>query len=195
MKQADNPSDYEKSKSVLRVIAYVSLAVIVIIAAFGVIDALRHPNEGVGSGLVNFEFPSPDVSPVYFKPITILYIAGALFMYSGLELNRGRIASFSPAWKTLIKAFAFIVAAVFAYEVSYNFVFWSGQIAADSIRGTLNPDVIANPFPHLANPVNVVFASRLFALFLICGLYVFYFMTKLEPGKTSGVTTAPSTSS
>lgn len=180
MRLVNLSSEEERSKSVLRIIAVISLAVIAAILVYAVVDSLANPSNIVGSNLVDSEFPSPNVSPVYFKPITILYIAAALLLYTGLELNKDKLRSLSAPAKTFIKAFSFLVAVVFIYEVGYNFAFWSGQMAAESVRGTLNPDIIANPFPNLENPVNVVFASRLFALFTVAGVYVFYFMTKLE---------------
>jgi len=104
-------------------------------------------------------------------------------LFSGLEVGKEQLRSFSSAKKTFIRAFAFIVAVVFVFEVGYNFAFWSGQIAAESIRGTLNPDLIANPFPSLVYQFNIVFASKLTTLFMISGIYVFYFMGKLDAEK------------
>jgi hypothetical protein len=185
LKVIDLTSPDERSRSVLRVVALVSLVVLTVILIYALLDSLTHPPEVVGSDLVNIEIPSPSVSPIYFKPITIFYIAAGLLLYSGMELNRDRFRALSQAKKTMIKAFAFIVAVVCVYEVGYNFVYWAGQIAAESIKGSLNPDLISNPFPNLTNPVNVVFATRLFVFFTIAGAYVFYFMTKL-PGRTNG---------
>jgi hypothetical protein len=142
-----------------------------------------NPSGEVGADLVNVEVPPPSLSPIFFKPITIFYIAAALLLYSGLELNKERIGSLSLTKRTAIKAFAFIVAVIFVFEVGYNFVYWSGQIAAESVKGSLNPDLISNPFPSLTYPINVVFASRLFVFFTIAGVYVFYFMSKLERSK------------
>ncbi len=183
LKIVDLSSEEERSRSVHRVIAAVSLSVIVLIVIYAVVASLTQGTQVIGSNLVNVEIPPANVSPLYFKPITILYIAAALLLYSGLELGKVRIRVLSGPVKTFIKAFSFIVAVVFFFELCYNFVFWSGQIAAESIRGTLNPDLIVNPFPSLVYQINVVFAARLFTIFFIAGLYVFYFMTKLEAGK------------
>jgi hypothetical protein len=180
LKIIDLSSEEERSRSVLRVIAAVSLAVIALIVVYAVITSLTQGVGIIGSNLVNIEFPPPTISPIYFKPITILYIAAALLLYTGLELGKERVRALSSAKKSLIKAFSFIVAVVFLFELAYNFVYWAGQIAAESIRGTLNPDLISNPFPSLQYQINVVFAARLFSIFFIAGFYVFYFMTKLE---------------
>jgi hypothetical protein len=180
MKLVDLSSKDEQSRSVLRIIGYVSLIVLIAILVYAILDSLTHPPGVVGLDLVSIEFPPSSISPIYFKPITILYIAAALLLYAGLELNKERVRSLSVPVKTTIRVFSFIAAVVFIFEVGYNFAYWSGQIAAESIRGTLNPDLISNPFPNLTNPINVVFASRLFAFFTIAGIYVFYFMTKLE---------------
>jgi len=165
------------------VIAVVSLAVVILVVIYGLATAFTQTAGGLGANLVNVEFPSPSVSPIYFKPITILYIAAALFVYSGLELGKERIMALSAPAKTFVKVFSFIVAVVFFFELAYNLVYWTGQIAAESIRGVLNPDLISNPFPSPTYQINVVFASRLWAIFMIAGIYVFHFMTKLE-GKT-----------
>ena len=180
MKFIDLSSEEERSRSVLRVIAYVSLVVLGTIIIYAALDSLTHPPEVVGLDLVNIEFPPPSISPIYFKPITIFYMAASLLVYSGLELNKERVRSLSMTKKTALKTFAFFVGVVFIFEVGYNFVYWGGQIAAESIKGSLNPDLISNPFPNLSTPINVVFASRLFAFFTIAGFYTFYFMTKLE---------------
>ncbi len=156
---------------------------ILLILVYAIIDVLVHGLGVIGADLVNVELPPPSISPIYFKPITILYIAGGLLLFSGLEVGKEQLRSFSSAKKTFIRAFAFIVAVVFVFEVGYNFAFWSGQIAAESIRGTLNPDLIANPFPSLVYQFNIVFASKLTTLFMISGIYVFYFMGKLDAEK------------
>lgn len=183
LKIVDLSSEEERSRSALRVIAAVSLSVIILILIYAAVSSLTQSAEAIGANLVNVEFPPPSISPLYLKPITILYIAAGLLLYSSLELGKERIRSLSAPVKTLIKAFSFIVAVVFIFEVYYNFVYWSGQIAAESIRGTLNPDLIVNPFPSLTYEINVVFASRLMTLFTIAGVYALYFMTKLDGEK------------
>jgi hypothetical protein len=162
------------------VIALVSLLVVLVILGYGAAQSITQGPGAIGASFVNVEFPPSNLSPIYFKPITILYIAGGLLLYSGLEVGKARISALSPAKKALIKAFSFIVAVVFVFEVGYNFAYWSGQIAAESVRGTLNPDLIANPFPSLVYDFNIVFASKLTTLFMLSGLYTFYFMTRLE---------------
>jgi hypothetical protein len=165
------------------VIAVVSLAVVIVVVIYGVVTSFTHYTGGLGANLVNIEFPSPSFSPVYFKPITILYIAVALLVYSSLELGKERIRALSAPVKTFVKVFSFIVAVVFFFELAYNLVYWTGQIAAESIKGVLNPDLISNPFPSPTYQINVVFASRLWAVFMIAGIYVFHFMNKLEREK------------
>jgi hypothetical protein len=183
LKFIDLSSEAERSQSVLRVIATTSLAVILVIVAYAAVGSLAKGTGVIGASLVTVEIPPPSVSPVYFKPITILYIAGGLLLYSGLELGKPRLRLMSQTKKTFIKAFSFIVAVVFAYEVGFNFIYWGGQIAADSIRGSLNPDLIANPYPSLVYEFNVVFATKLTTLFMIAGIYAFYFMNRLDQAK------------
>jgi hypothetical protein len=179
----DLTSPEERARSVLRIIAYVSGVVIAAILLYAFLDSFTHPLQQVGLDLVNVEVPPPSMSPIYFKPMTIFYIAAALLLYSGLELNKEPLKGLSLAMKTTIKIFAFIVAVVFAFEVGFNFVYWAGQIAAESILGNLRPDLISNPFPNLSTPINVLFATRLFAFFTIAGVYVFYFMSMLDREK------------
>jgi hypothetical protein len=183
LKFIDLSSGAGRSRSILRVIATVSLGVIIAILVYAAVGSLTQGTGVIGASLVNVEIPPPGISPVYFKPITILYIAGGLLLYSGLEIGKARLKLLSGPKKTFIKAFSFIVAVVFVYEVCFNFVYWAGQIAADSIRGSLNPDLIANPYPSLVYQFNVVFATKLTTLFMIAGIYTFYFMNRLDGEK------------
>jgi len=183
LKVVDLSTENERSRSVLRVIAYVSLVIVVLILIYAFLDASSSTPGGVGADLVNVEVPPPSISPVFLKPITIFYVAAALLLYSGLELNKDRIRKVSLAKKTGIKTLAFITAVICIFEVGYNFVYWAGQIAAESIEGSLKPDLISNPFPSLIYPINVVFASRLFVFFTVAGIYVFSFMSRLDTTK------------
>lgn len=147
---------------------------------YAALSSLTQKLSQVGENLVNIEFPPPSISPVYLKPITYLYIGALLFMYSELELNKDRIRNLPSSVKTLAKFFAFIVAGIFFYELLYNFALWGGDIAAGAILGKLNPDLYANPFPHLTEPWNLVFVTKLWSVFFIAGLYVFWFFNRLE---------------
>lgn len=172
-----------KSAFIFRILAYGSFGVMVLILAYAGASALTENFAQVGYNLVNIEIPPPSISPLYFKPITILYVSSIIFTYVQLERYKFRIARFPRPVLSLAKFISFMFAAVFFYELCYNFVFWGGEIAAGAIRGTLSPDVIAqisNPFPDLTKPWNVVFATKLWSILFIAGLYTFYFLRRLE---------------
>lgn len=152
---------------------------------YAALSSLTQQLSVVGYNLVNIEFPPPSIFPLYLKPITWLYVGVLGLLYSEMELNKERIRKFSPAAKTLVKFAGFLVAAVFFYEICYNFVLWAGEIAAAAIQGNLNPDLLSNSFPALKEPWNLVFATKLWSVFFIAGLYVFWFFHRLEDVRPS----------
>jgi len=168
------------SKKILRIIAYVSFGIVLLVMWYAALSSLTENLTTVGANLVNVEFPPPSWFPLYLKPITWLYLGALGLLYSEMELNKQRIRMFSPAAKTLVKFVGFLVAAVFFYEICYNFVLWAGEIAAAAIQGNLNPDLLVNKFPALREPWNLVFATKLWSVFFIAGLYVFWFFNRLE---------------
>lgn len=174
---------------IFRILAYLSVAIILIVVGYALYSILTQGLGIIGQNLVTVEFPPPSVSPLYMKPITYLYFASLVLLYTGLELNRERIKRTPSHIISLSKFFCFFVAVVFFFELAYNLVFWGGEIAAGAVLGHLDPDTILNPFPELQHPVNVVFAAKLFTVFLISGVYGFYFLTGIEKSKLP--TTAP----
>jgi len=168
------------SRTVLLIIAYVSFAVMLAVVWYAALTSLTERFDQVGLALVNVEFPPPSISPVYMKPITYLYISSVAFLFSELELNRARISRF-PSWaKSLCKFFAFMVAVVFFYELCYNFVLWGGEIAAALVFGQISPDVLANKYPALKEPWNLVFVTKLWSVFFIMGIYSFWYFSRLD---------------
>jgi hypothetical protein len=165
--------------------AYFSVAIIFIVVAYTIYSIATQGLGIIGQSLVNVEFPPPSLFPVYLKPITYLYFACLVLLYTGLELNKERISRWPPLAINLSKFFCFFVAIVFFFELAYNLVFWGGEIGAGAILGHLNPDDIANPFPELQHPVNVVFAAKLCAVFLIAGIYGYYFLANIDKSKNS----------
>jgi len=157
--------------------AYLSLAAIVIVLGFAAYSFLTQGIGVVGSSLVEVEFPPPSISPIYAKPITILYASSLVLLYTGLELVGDRVQRLPDGTLHLIKFVAFIMAAVAFYELAYNLIFWSGELAGEAVLGHLNPDTIANPFPDLTHPINVVFATKTAAAVLVAGVYVFYYLS------------------
>jgi hypothetical protein len=155
----------------------------VAVIAYAVKSSLSQSISIVGENLVDIEFPNPNTSPIYLKPITYLYIASLIFMYTELELNKERIKRL-PDWAISSSKFiAFLIAVTFFFELAYNLVYWSGELAAQAVLGHLNPDAIVNYFPEAAHPWNVVFASKLWTVFLITGVYVFYYLSKIQDSR------------
>ena len=180
MKLVDLSSSEEKARSVLRLAQLASLVTVLIVLAYGAYTSLTQDVQVIGLNFVDIEFPPPSISPVYFKPITYLYVASLTLMYSSLELHREMVRRLPSSVRTLIKLLSFVVAVTFSFELLFNLVFWAGQIAAESLQGNLNPDLIFNPFPNPAKASNIVFTSRLWAVFLIAGAYTFHYITQLE---------------
>lgn len=174
------PKVNDWSRTVFLIIAYISFGVIVAVVWYAALSSLTETLPQVGFALVNVEFPPPSISPVYMKPITYLYIASLAFLFSELELNKTRIVKFPPWAKNLCKFFAFMVAAVFFYEICYNFVLWGGEIAAALVFGQVTPDILANKYPALKEPWNLVFATKLWGVFFIAGIYSFWYFSRLE---------------
>jgi hypothetical protein len=172
-----------KAKTFFRIVAYVSFAMIVAVLSYAVYSLLTQGIGVIGSNLVDVEFPPPSISPIYAKPITILYAASLAFMYAELELIRGRAGRVSFGALRVFKFFAFFAASIAFFELAYNLIFWSGELAAQAVLGHLNPDTIANPFPDLQHPINVVFASKTAAAVLIAGVYIFYYISKIQDTK------------
>jgi hypothetical protein len=171
------------TRKIFKIFAIASFVVMAIVLGYAVISSLTQNITIVGQNFVDVEFPPPSISPIYLKPITYLYISSLVFVYTMLELNKEKIRRL-PDWVINVsRFFAFLVMVVFFFELAYNLVFWGGEIAAQAVLGHLNPDIIVNPFPELTHPWNVVFASKLWTVFLIAGAYVFYFLGKIQSSK------------
>jgi hypothetical protein len=173
----------KRTRMIFKFFAIASLVVMAIVLGYALISSLTQNITIVGENFVDVEFPPPSISPIYLKPITYLYVASLVFIYTTLELYRERIRNL-PDWVVSVsRFFAFMVMVVFFFELAYNLVFWGGEIAAQAVLGHLNPDVIVNPFPELTHPWNVVFASKLWTVFLLAGAYVYYFLGKVQSSK------------
>jgi len=83
---------------------------------------------------------------------------------------------------------------VFFYEICYNFALWTGEIAASVTQAGFSPDFLVNKYPALKEPWNLVFATKLWSVFFIAGLYVFWFFNRLEervPAGAGGMSAVP----
>ena len=171
------------ARTLFRILAYASFATMVAVLGYAAVSLVAQGVDVIGSNLVDVEFPPPSISPIYAKPITLLYASSLVFMYTELELIRGRVRRIQNGYLHVFKLVAFSVAAIAFFELAYNLIFWSGVLAAQAVLGHLNPDAIANPFPDLKHPINVVFASKIAASVLIAGAYVFHYLSKIQDSK------------
>ncbi len=171
----------EKVRSLYRVVGYTSLVIFIITGMYGLVASVIQGSEVVGLAYVTTEFPSPEVSIFFAKPITWLFASGLVLFYCTLEINKKLILTrFPPAVLGATKLLAFLVFGISLYETYFNFTLWGGFIAADAILGKLNPDLITNPFPNPETPWSVVFATKIFVLLTILAGYYLYFLGKHE---------------
>lgn len=173
-------SGNEGFKLVHKIIVLICSFVILLITSYGIVAEVRGHIDVVGAVLVNVEFPSPSIFPIYAKPVSFLMIAALALTYSGFELAKPHMVHFSKAQISFIKLLAFVGIALAAYEVFYNFAIWTAQIATNSLLGSLNPDVIINSFPNPKTPWNLVFATKLSTTVLAVCLYIFYIVRQVE---------------
>ncbi len=169
--------------AIYQIICLLSASVILLISSYGAVAAILGHIDVVGATLVNVEFPSPEVFPVYAKPVTLLMAAALCLTFSGLELARPAFLRRSGTTYSFVKLIAFVGAVLAAYEVMYNFAIWTAEISTNSLLGILNPDFLINQFPNPKQPWNLVFATKLSTTLLAIGLYVFYYIRQVEREK------------
>lgn len=188
MKLIDISSDEEKTRSVYRVLAIIASIVIIGTGSYGVVAASQLGVEVVGETLVTIEFPPIDGFPLY-KPKPVTWLMSALFVltYAGLNLNQKLISTFPPFVLQSLKLFSLFVVVLAIYEIFFNFTLWGSLMAADQLRGQLNPDILTNPFPLQAVQWNLVFATKMFTLIAAVSLYFYYFLQRLVPTKRKGM--------
>ncbi len=170
----------EGFKIIHKAIVLICSFVILLISSYGIVAEITGHIDIVGAVLVNVEFPSPSVFPIYAKPVSFLMIATLALTYSSFELAKPHMVHFRKSQISFIKLLAFVGIALAAYEVFYNFAIWTAQLATSSLLGSLNPDVIINSFPNPKTPWNLVFATKLSTTVLAISLYVFYVMRQIE---------------
>ena len=140
-------------------------------------------NPQVGAQFVLAEWPDPRISPYFYaKPITWFVLFSFLYWGFGLEANRERFLSLSPR----TRRFIFIITATVAfgafYEIFFNFTLWSALMVLTQNCATppCNPDVLANSFPALRNPVNIVFATKVVTTVFGLSLYSLWYLHRIE---------------
>jgi len=167
-------------------VMFISAGTIVVLASYASFVAAYFGYDVVGETLVRlptgtpFEFPSPEYFPFYAKPVTWLYVAIIGFWFSVLEVYKERLVRFPRSVFSIAKLFAFVIAAISAYEIFYNFTIWGSLMTYQAITGSVNPDVLFNPFPNPQTPWNLVFATKFFSSIFVISLYGFFFIQRME---------------
>lgn len=175
------PGDEERIRLLYKVIAGVSAVTIAVVCLYALTTYLRFGSEAVGDVLVKFEFPPPDLFPLFYaKPVTWLSVSVVAFWFSLLQLLRPRAAKISPFRRTVLQFIAFLIVSVAIYEVLFNFSLWSALMTSNDLRGSLNPDVLINPYPNPEIPWNLVFATKIYTAALVMSLYFFYYLHRLQ---------------
>jgi hypothetical protein len=170
-----------KNRALYKMIAWISLLIIVVTVSYGLIASIIQGVEVVGQTFVEIEFPPIHIFPFFYaKPISWLFLAIVLQVFSVLELYKEKLARISQFKINILKVVLFIIISLSLYEVLFNFTLWGGLMSADALLGKLNPDVIINPFPNPEIPWNIVFATKLYLSGLITSGYFFYFISKIE---------------
>ncbi len=188
MKLLGFSSDEQRTRSLYIVLAIIAGIVILVTGSYGVVATSQLGVEVVGETLVTGEFPPISGLPLY-KPKPVTWLMSALFVlaYAGLNLNRKLISTFPPFLLQSLKLFSLFVVLLAVYEIFFNFTLWGSLMAADQLRGQLNPDILTNPFPLQTVQWNLVFATKMFTLITAVSIYFYYFLQRLVPTKRKGM--------
>lgn len=154
-----------------------SIILSVIITSYAVQRAAISPSEIIGENFIDTEFPSPDASPIYLKPVTWLTILVFVGWFSFIELIKKRISLLTYNSRFIYSVLLFLITALSLYEISYNFMIWGSQLAGDSMS---NPDAATNKFPNDKYKVNLVFATKIGFMIFICGFYALAVMINIK---------------
>jgi hypothetical protein len=176
MKKIELPKK-DRSEFIFALISIISGIIVLIILLY---VFLIHPSEkAVGERFVIDELTF--YTPIYefhFKPITLLTIFSFLFFVCGAESLYSRLTEMSLLIKRLFFIFFFLATFIFAYETLQNFLMWTsfyilnnGKMSLDELTHQVNPTML--------NPVNFLFISKLFSLFLFSSLYCLYLFYRL----------------
>jgi len=188
LKLIDFNNDEKKVRTVYKIICILSVIVMIATVTYGTVVAIIQGVDVVGETFVTVEFPPPELIPIFYaKPVTWLSVSIIAFWFSFFELEKKRILSLPKFIRQISIFIAFIIAAMSAYEVFFNFTIWGALMAKEAIVGELNPDVLKNIFPNPEVPWNLVFATKMFFVITVVALYTFYFLCWVEPKKLKTV--------
>ncbi len=147
--------------------------------------ALQIPlgNTSIGVQFVLSEWPDAKISPYFYaKPITWFSYFSFLYWAFGLESFRNRFLTLS----TRVRRFMFIGSAFVAfgafYEIFFNFTIWSALMVLTNNCSPppCNPDLLANQFPNLRNPLNLVFATKVVTTVFGLSTYSLWFLHRVD---------------
>lgn len=118
------------------------------------------------------------------KPIT--FFTFALFLSFGFGLytpwTRQLFLSAPSAVLRIVFICAWLVAMGSGFEILYHVVLWSAALA---VQGSVQPDLIPNPFPLSVNPapINVVFASKLVVTIFFMAIFLIDYVHRIDRTK------------
>ena len=178
-------SEEVASKRLYQIVLLISIVMVVTIFIYNIYASLVYGVNVIGEPLVNldgtpFEIPTPEIFPIYAKPVTWLYVAMLSGWFSFLELSKERAMRLSNYVLGLCKLIVFVVTLVSAYEILYNFSIWSALMSYQATIGEINPDSLINRDPNPQYPWNLVFATKLFTALTAVGAYTLFFIYKID---------------
>ncbi len=141
-----------------------------------------NPRSIIGDALVNtqngtpVEFPPPNISPIYVKPVTIMFITSVIFAFSLFSLIQRRLDHIPRSVRALFLLISVAVLAISSYETLFNFVIWGSSMLSHG-----DPDTIVNAYPVSSVKVNLVFATKSFvALIFVSYFSIVTFKSSLD---------------
>lgn len=155
-------------KRVLLLLLILTGLILVGIGAFYV----ANPRPVIGDALVNtingtpMEFPPTSISPVYVKPVTIMFVASVIFSFCFFSLISRSLAGTPRSFRAFLLLVSVTVLAISSYETLFNFVIWGSSMISHG-----DPDTIVNSYPVSSVKVNLVFATKSF----VALVFVSYF--------------------
>jgi hypothetical protein len=169
----------------------IALAITGIIILIITIYYILNSRPVIGSQLVYlsdnktpFEIPSPSVSPVYIKPITLLFACGIIFSFCFFSLLEPKIERYLPRFlKVLFLLLSGLLLAMGIYEIFFNFSLWTALMAANP---GVSPDLLYNDYPINTVKINLAFATKMVILWSVVALFGFLtFRASLAEGDAS----------
>lgn len=163
------------TRRVFTFVAWASFIILMVLFAYGLLEASGTSNLPVGKQWVDVYWPFP---PYFAQPVTYFSVACVALFYSGLRLWEVRIAKWPRGLISFMQLAGFIVAFSSAYEVLYNFNFWGASYVVQQLTlHVLNPDLLSSSYPV---PWSFVFATRVFAALFVISGYSVYFLRRVN---------------